>query len=162
MSASFVHSWASCERLCFDYLQTALGTIEGAQGFTPENFPREMTGDESYWFIWTFRISGGAMDVQRQARTEATGGVWHMDAEFTALCASDAVAKQVGGTVVGALPVADTDVPGLSRLYATQYPAIERVVKSLLNGENAGQEKTFFEVRVPMRAAFSNIDEVSN
>lgn len=155
---SFVHSWSACERHCFSYLQTALGSIEGVNGYTIETMPREMASAEDYYYIWEFSIGGGSMDIQRQSRAEIPGGVWSMDAIFTAICSTDTIAKQVGGTVIGALPATGSDVPNLGRLFATSYPSIQRVTRSLSNKENAGQERVFFKVDISMRVTFDNME----
>jgi len=155
---SFVNSWKVCERSCFDYIGRGLGTIEGIQGFTQDTMPREMTGAEDNFYLWTFKISGGAVDVQRNTRLECHGGVWTMDAEFMAVCTSDNIAKEVGGTIMGILPANNDDIAGLGRLYATSFPAIERTTRSVVTDQDAGQERVFFEVRIQMRAVFSNME----
>ena len=155
---SYASAWEAAERKCFDYLQAALGTIEGVHGYTPDTLPREMTGDEDDFFIWTFRISGGAVDVHRNVRTEIVNGCWHMDAEFMAYCVSDPMAKSVAGTVMGALPVLPADIEGVGKLYPVSYPTIERTTRSLVNNENAGQERVFFVVTIAMKCAFSNME----
>jgi hypothetical protein len=158
--SAFSTAWAAAERSCFDYFQSVLQTIEGVHGYTPDTFPREMTVGESDFYIWTFKISGGAGELLgRNSRSEATGGSWHMDAEFMAVCAADSVAKSVGGLVIGALPVTSSDIAQIGKLYATAYPSIERTTRSLVTATSAGEERIFFELRVPMRCAFDNIVE---
>ena len=156
MSNPFLYAWQTVETGCRDYLNTALGTIEGIQGFTEQDWPRTVPSNGDDFFIWRFGINGGGEVVQRNSRATVIGGAWHMDAEFMAICSTDAVALAVAGLVIDALPATSADVTGLARLYFTEWPSRQRIVQNLLNDENAGQEQIFYELRIPMSAAFSN------
>lgn len=160
MTTDYIHSWNSVERGCFEYLKTALGTLEGVQAFTFEDMPRTMPDDDADFYIWHFAINGGAKQVQRQDRANVIGGAWQMDAEFMAICSTDYLAKLVGGIVEGAMPATASDVDGLGMLYSTEFPSRERVTRNVLNEDRAGDERIFFEVRVPMVAAFGNVDKM--
>lgn len=160
MSYDYTHSWHTVERGCFEYINNALGTIENVQGFTLENMPRTMPDDGEDFYIWHFAINGGTKDVQRLVRGQVIGGAWQMNAEFSAICTTDYLAKLIGGTMENALPATGDDVTGLARLYNTEFPSRERVTRNVFNEDRAGDERVFFEVRIPMIAAFGNVDKV--
>lgn len=160
MTTEYIHSWHSVERGCFEYLKTALGTLENVQAFTTETMPRTMPDDGSEFFIWHFAINGGTKQVQRQSRANVVNGSWQMNAEFMAVCSTDYLAKLVGGIVENAMPAKGDDVEGLAMLYSTEFPSRERVTRNVFNEDRAGDERVFFEVRIPMVAAFGNVDKV--
>ena len=160
MTSDYTYSWHTVERGCFEYINQALGTLEDVQGYTLETMPRTMPDDGSEFYIWHFAINGGTKDVQRQNRSQVINGAWQMNAEFSAICSTDYLAKLVGGIIEQALPATSEDVVGLARLYNTEFPTRERVTRNVFNADRAGDEQIFFEVRVPMIAAFGNVDKV--
>lgn len=160
MSEPFLYAWHSVELGCRDYFNKTLGTIEGVTAFSMQNMPRIMPDDGVDYFIWTFDINGGPVNVQRANRTRVINGAWHMNATLKAWCATDYTAKRVGGLIMEALPVLAADVEGLAMLYPTEYPTRAMTVLNLDNENNAGQEQRFFELTVPMMAAFQNTRKI--
>jgi hypothetical protein len=157
----YTYSWDSIERACFEYLNNVLGTVEGVAAFTLETYPRTMSDDDQDFFIWHFSINGGPVTVFRNSRAMLPGGPWEMDAEFIAECTTDRTAKLVAGLVLNALPADQNDIPGLARLYHTEYPRRERTTKPVLSTTRAGDERVFFEVTIPMRAIFDNVERTT-
>ena len=160
MSSDFTYSWHAVERGCFEYLNKALGTLENVQAFTLDDMPRTMPDDGADFYIWHFMINGGAKNIQRQNRALIPSGAWEMNAEFSASCSTDYVAKLVGGIIENAMPATSADVDGLALLYNTEFPSRERVTRNVLNEDRAGDERIFFEMRIPMIAAFGNVDKM--
>jgi len=156
--SNFIQSWAACERKAIEYFCGVLGSLEGVTAFSEQDFPRTMPTDDAEFALWKFTINGGAVGVQRQTRAAIEGGVWEMDAEFLARCTTDETAKTVAGTVFNSVPVLGSDIDGIARIYPTQYPSRERVIVNLENEANASQEVIMFEVRIPMRAVFGNME----
>jgi hypothetical protein len=161
MPIDYTYSWDSIERGCFEYINRVMGTIEGVTAYTLDTFPRTMPSDDADFFIWHFSINGGAVSVFRNDRTKLPGGPFEMDAEFMASCSTDRVAKLVGGILLNALPANNADVAGLGRLYNTEYPSRERTTKPVLNPTRAGDERIFFDVTVPLRAIFDNVERTT-
>lgn len=158
----YTYSWMSVERGCFEYLNRVLGTIEGVQAFPMKDMPRTMPSDGTDFFIWEFSINGGAIPVQRQQRGNLELGAWQMDASFRAICTTDDVAMLVGGVLVNALPATSADnINGLARLYPTEFPSREKTTERVFNTDRAGDERIFFEVTLPLVAAFSNVERMT-
>ena len=159
--SNFLHSWSSVERGCIDYLSRVLGTIEGVQGYNTDALPRTMPDDATDFYIWTFRIDGGAEVVHRNNRTQINAGAWKMDAVFQSWSTTDYLAKQIAGAVIDAMPALGADgIEGLARLYHTAWPTREWVLRNVLNDDRAGDERRFVQMTLNMECGFGNVPRI--
>lgn len=153
---SYVYSWKSVERGCWEYFNRVLGTIEGVTAFSLRSLPKTLPDENS--FIWRFAINGGQKPVRRQRRSELINGAWLMDALFEAWGISDDVIMIVGGTIEENTPIcADDGVPGLLRLDTVAYPSREPDTIRLGGEANAGQDILCVRLTIPMQVAFGNV-----
>lgn len=154
--ADYRFAWENAERGCWEYFNRVLGTIEGITAFDGDNMPRTVPGDGADFFIWTFKINGGAVEAFRQDRTEILGGNWHMNAVLDLWTTSDALAKRLGGIILDALPVTGGDVDGIAQLYPTAWPSRTREHREVVTGDRAGDERIFYHLTQEMACAFGN------
>lgn len=157
MTQPFTYSWHSIERGCWEYWNRVFGTLENVTAFSMRDLPKTLPNASS--FIWRFSINGGEIAVPRSSRSVAVNGAWHMDAMLEAWCPTDELALWIGGTIMDNEPVVSTDVDGLLRLYVTAFPSREPDMIRLGGDDNAGQEILCVRLTVPMKAAFSNVEQ---
>ena len=136
MSTDFTYAWKNAERGCWEYWNNVLGSVEGLTAFSLRNLPKTLPNAES--FIWRFSLNGGGIAVPRQSRDRLTGGAWQMDGLMECWTTSDDTAMWLGGIIMHSQPIVSTDVPGLQRCYASEYPSREPDMIKLGGDDNAG------------------------
>jgi hypothetical protein len=152
------YAWENAQRGCFEYFNKLLGTLEGISAHTITTYPPVLPDLEDKTFIWKFTISGGPITVFRQTRKEILGGAWKMNAVFEAVFNSEITARSVAGSIMNALPVLQTDVEGLARLYPVSWPEINRIASRVRGSENAGEEVLAYHIQINMECAFYNTE----
>ncbi len=161
MSESAYWSWDAAERRCFEYINKTLGTLEGVQGFMPEDFPRVATVP-SECNNWTFEISGGDSPHIRSPQERVnTKSMW-MNATFRGRFTERKLAKLVACAVWDELPAGAADDPvlaGIAEIQATGYPQITADVAEIAADQDEGGETRVWLVEIPCWVVFGYLDQ---
>ena len=161
MSNTAYWSWDAAERRCFEYLQKVLGTLEGINGFMPEDFPRVATAVYEC-NNWTFEITGGEQPHTRSPQERGNSKVMWMSATFRARFTERNLAKRVACAVWEALPAGADDDPvlaGIAQIQPTGYPQLTPDVQDIANDQEEGGETRVWLVEIPCWVVFGYLDQ---
>lgn len=158
-------AWQTAERRCFDYLQKKLGTLENVGGFLAE-YERDALTDTKL-NEWVFRINGGTNVHVPPPAGRSTA--WHNEALFEGRFTERSLALQTIGILRDSLPAGDATpddaatLAGVSKLYLTAHPSIERGTLDVdADGDEVSQSMIrVWLVTVPMAVAYVNQPQIT-
>jgi len=154
--SDFTYAWQNIEEGLFKYWSDVFGSVRDVHGFTIRALPKTLPARSS--FIWRLSLNGG-QKVVRSSRTALVNGLWTMNGQIELWADSDATAMRIGGLIMDNEPVLESDgIPGLQRMYATEYPSREPDTIMLGGDDDAGQEILCVRLTVPIVAVFYNTD----
>lgn len=161
MSDTAYWSWDAAERRCFEYIQRVLGTLEGVQGFMPEDFPRTATVP-SECNNWTFEISGGDSPFIRSPQERGNTEAMWMLATFKGRFTERSLAKRVACALWEALPAGESDDPvlaGIAQIQSTGYPQCTADVVEIAADQEEGGETRVWVVEIPCWVVFGYLEQ---
>lgn len=162
MSATAYWSWLSAERKCFDFVNKALGTVEGIQGYKPEDFPRVATLS-SECNNWMFEISGGDSPFIRSPSEQGNTRALWMQATFKGRFTERDLAQRVACAVWDVLPSGESTDPtlaGIAQIQPTAYPSVVSDVVELTSDLAVGGEARVWIVTIPCWVVFGYLEQV--
>lgn len=163
MSNTPYWSWVSAERLCFEYLNKELGTIEGVNGFKPEDYPRTATLS-SECNNWMFEMSGGESPFIRSPVERGNASMLWMLATFTGRFTERDVAQRVAMAVWSILPAGETTdnkLTGIVEVQPTAYPSVTPDTVELANDLEKGGEQRIWVVKIPCHVVFEYLPQIT-